>query len=243
MSKREIPQQAKNVMSVEIRQARPNDGSRIAKVKVLVWPDEHIDCKHITEAILDANHETFVATKKHEVIGFVDSFSTVSRQGVKRWEIDLLAVHPNHRGQRFGEHLVKASVDAGREAQAAIARALIRTENIASQKIFARCGYQKDSTVFNLYVSSNDVKKQKRLSHNLRVTPVQTFNYRGLWLEGNFTEDGFVAAQALRTSDGWDVVGAVIPAAQIGSNESAQGAGFMEVGQYQWWILDLGIGT
>ena len=116
-------------MQIDIRPARLDDAASIAQVKNLTWPHESTKPGLIAAALVDSSHTTLVAAKAGRVMGFVDGFSTFSSQGINRWEVDLLAVHPDHRGQGIGTRLVRASTDSGRERGATIVRALIHLKN------------------------------------------------------------------------------------------------------------------
>jgi GNAT superfamily N-acetyltransferase len=233
--------------TIHIRQATSDDAPEIALLKSLTWPDESVDVAQIARAIREPGHATFVAAGDGGLVGFVDGFSTLSSAGVQRWEVDLLAVHPHYRGQRLGARLVRANTAAGRQRGAAVVRSLIHVENIASQQTFARCAYQLDDTVCNLYVLPG-VEQGVQLPPDAHLVPVNTFNYRGLWLEtggspiGTSHRDigtmlGRCGAGALLNGD-WDLLGSVIPVEQAENERLAQAAGFVLVGQYQWWFLE-----
>jgi hypothetical protein len=126
---------------------------------------------------------------------------------------------------------VRANTAAGRQRGAAVVRSLIHVENIASQQTFARCAYQLDDTLCNLYVLPG-VEQGVQLPPDAHLVPVNTFNYHGLWLE-----TGGSGAGALLDGD-WDLLGAVIPVTQTENERLAQAAGLKRVGQYQCWFLD-----
>ncbi len=227
--------------TLEIRRATTDDAPKIALVKSLTWPDESVDVAQIARSIREPGHATFVATSAGAIVGFVDGFSTLSGAGVHRWEVDLLAVHPHYRGQGLGVRLVRTNTAAGRQRGVALARSLIHVENIASQRTFARCAYQLDDTLCELYVlPSANVKQGVQLPSDSHLVPVNTFNYRGLWLEMGGSPIGTLgrcgAGELLNGA--WDLLGAVIPAEQVENERLAQAAGFIHVGQYQWWFLD-----
>ncbi len=219
--------------TVEIRAATTDDASAIALLKSLTWPDEDSDAAQIARSIREPGHATFVATSAGASVGFVDGFSTLSSAGVHRWDVDLLAVHPHYRGQGLGARLVRANTAAGCQRGATCVRSLIHVENVASQRTFARCAYQLDDTLCNLYVLPGaSVKPGAQLPPDSHLIPVNTFNYRGLWLE-----TGGCGAGALLNGD-WDLLGAVIPAGQVENERLAKAAGLERVGQYQWWFLE-----
>lgn len=229
-------------MAIEVRRATSADVPGIVEVKRLVWPDESTDAAQIAQAILEPSHVAFAVADANVVVGFIDGFSTFSSRGVHRWEIDLLAVHPNYRGQRLGERLVRASTTAGRRRGATLARGLIQVKNIASQRTFGRCSYRPDDTICNLYVSPHrgNVKEDVRLFQDWHLIPVNTFSYRGLWLEIGSDVAGSGAEQTIQADTAWDLIGAVLPFDQVHRSSAVRAAGFTKVGQYQWWTLDLG---
>jgi L-amino acid N-acyltransferase YncA len=170
----------------------------------------------------------------------VDGFATLSGAGVLRWEVDLLAVHPGYRGQGLGARLVRANTAAGRDAGAACVRALVHVENVASQRTFARCAYRREDALCNLYVLPGaGLNLGVQLPPDAYLVPVNTFNYRGLWLEtGGFpSETGRRCYTSALLNGAWDLLGAVIPARQAERERLALAAGFTLVGQYQWWSL------
>jgi len=246
---------------VTVRHAGSGDASGIARVKAAAWPEESLPDADYIACVMDGQeHVSQVAIDADgQVIGFVDGFVTLSQAGVSRWEVDLLAVHPDCRGRGIGRALVEANTAAGQAMGAAFARALIRVDNIGSQRVFARCGYRVDEAVCALYTST----QPSAISHqqenqipplcaeeepqgglyrpggedSLHLVPVTTFAYRGLWLEGSLGPDSFRAAQTICDHNGWDVAGAVIPAGQPETVRAAEAAGYAPVGLYQWWFF------
>ncbi len=224
-----------------IRRATPDDAAGLVQIKQNVWPDEAAELALVTTALSDASHATLVAAGGGGLLGFVDSFSTFSSQGLKRWEVDLLAVHPDHRRQGLGRRLVRACTEAGRHIGATIARALIQVDNAASQRTFAGCAYQASDVTCNLYVSTKklNISEATQPAQGLHLIPVNTFNYRGLWLEGYFSLARFNAAQVALCYGNWTLAGAVVPVDQVKANQAAQSAGFERVGRFRWWTLIL----
>ncbi len=240
---------------VIVRRAGPDDAPGIARVKAAAWPEESPpDPDHIACVLAQPEHAAHVALDGDGgVIGFVDGFVTLSQAGISRWEEDLLAVHPACQGRGIGRALVEANTAAGQELGVLFARALIRVDNVGSQRAFAHCGYCLDEAVCALYVSTQPsvVSHQQEkwsprcyaeIGQRAGDAPffisVTTFTYRGLWLEGGLGPDSFRAAQSIRDHYGWDVAGAVIPPGQLEAVRAAEAAGYTLVGPYQWWVLD-----
>jgi hypothetical protein len=96
---------------------------------------------------------------------------------------------------------------------------------------------------FALYVSSTkitaSVDEEVAISSGLHLIPVDTLNYRGVWLEGELSAAGFVCAARLSQKQTRQLAGAVIALAHSESIEAAVQAGYTLAGTYQWWVLKL----
>lgn len=226
-------------MPVEFWPAQLNTAQEIAAVKLAVWPEEHTSIAAIGEAIADANHVTHVAVCDGQIAGFVDGFITTTMDGHMRWEVDLLAVHLDWRGQGIGKSLVRASVEAGCDSGATTARAFIQINNRSSQGVFSHWGFYTDETVLGLYISKADISTDVSLPVATHALMVKTFNYRGLWLEGELSRDSFFAGQVIRTQQRLDIVGAVIPLENVQCTQTALDAAYSQVEQYHKWTLNL----
>lgn len=224
---------------MDIRRANLEDASLIAALKSLVWQNDPGNPALIGSALTDASHASSLAVVDGQVVGFIDGFLTHSMEGELRWEVDLLAVHPDYRGIGLATALVQANVEDGVRRGAVFARSLIQVNNVASQRAFIRRNFQPDETICNLHVCAQGSGDQSEPSERPFLVKVQTFSYRGLWMESAFYEDSFAWALAKRLAEGWDIVGAVIPVEQAMWNRAAQVSGFTLVSIYQWWRLIL----
>jgi GNAT superfamily N-acetyltransferase len=98
-------------------------------------------CVEELQAMLtDGSQRAWLAVADDTIIGFVAAFPVHSLQGV-RWEIDLLAVHPDWRGRGIATDLVRAAAVGGLEV-AERARAVVATDNIASARAFGHAGFE-----------------------------------------------------------------------------------------------------
>ena len=226
-------------MSLQLRQGKSGDAVAIANVKTTLWPDEATSPNYIAEVVQQPDHHTILAIYKEQVLGFVDGFLTLSASGQRRWEVDLLGVHPKHHGQGMGTQLMQAITQAGREMEAEVARGLVATENIGSQKAFAKAGYVVGERPLNLWVSSipniQSPISNLQLPSASYLLPVTTLNYQGAWLEGELSTAGMQAAQAICTHMGWAIAGTLIDVEDGALNEAAQKVGYVFVNQFQWW--------
>lgn len=227
-------------MDVEIRQAGLDDIPAMLEVKRATWPEEAANPARVADVLRDEGHATLVAVVDDRIAGFMDGFLTLSAEGVRRWEVDLLAVHPEHRNQGLASRLVAENTHTGFERGADVARALIRLDNAGSQHTFVRCGYICDENEHVLYVSSDAGRESGYLPSDVYLIPVSTLNYRGLWVEGVLSADSLRRAQRAQVEHGYDLVGAVIPISQREAVRSAVDAGFTLVGVYHWWTLKAG---
>jgi GNAT superfamily N-acetyltransferase len=224
-------------MGFLIRPAGAGDVMGLIAVKAAVWPQEKTLPEYVIALLDQPERITLVAEVAGVVAGFVDGFLTLSNIGVRRWEVDLLAVQPNYQGRGIATDLVAASTQAGWEMGASLARALIAVENIASQRTFAHCGYVLDPTLRGIWVASQGDGQAVSVPEKLHLIPVHTLNYRGVWLEGQLTPAGFAAANTVRTRYGWDVSGAVIALADTAIIQAATAADYGLVGHYQFWQI------
>lgn len=227
-------------METQVRLAVLNDAPAIASVKRATWSDEPADSQHIARVMAQPGRATVVASRQDgQIVGFTDGFMTLSHDGFYRWEVDLVAVHPDARGAGLASRMIAESTQQGKQMGASAARALIHVDNLASQRSFLRCGYKPDETICALFVCSvGGLPSSLKPPAGTYLLPVNTFGYRGVWLEGTLTADSFVTAQNVRKHYGWDVAGAVIPQDDPAA-ELAESVGYTRIGLYQWWWLNL----
>lgn len=223
-----------------IRQATLEDVPQLVHLKQAVWQDEGSTAALIETALATPTHQAFVALVDDHAAGFVSCFMTESLAGEWRWEIDLLAVHADFRQRGLATRLVAEAADAGQKAGATTARALIAVDNIGSQRCFAQNGFRVDGAALSLFVSGyqpDDVVSQRKakVPDDAHLVYVNTFNYRGIWVEGLLSLPALVAAQAECAVRTLDVVGALILDEDEHSATIARENGFECVGPFQQW--------
>lgn len=219
-----------------------------------VW---HMDGPPSAAQVKTALERTTVVTVKRRLggdeafVAFGGAFQTIAADGQKRWEIDLVGTSPKARKQGLGSVILKALLEAGRGVQGpTLARALIRTDNIASQHLFAREGFlQQEETCFiwtsgELSTTSGPVEPCGASCH---LIAVDTLLYAGMWVEGlpegaPAIDEALSAAERLARGQG-RTLGTVVPA---GSEEVArvlEARGFAAEYSdgarqaYRWWHL------
>ncbi len=216
-------------MNLALRTALPADAAGIVRVALDVWPDEPLDEGIVGRLIGEGRRATRVVELEGEIVGFVDGFLTETALGEPRWEVDLLAVSPQAQGRGVGKMLVRASLDAARDAGACIARGLIRVDNIASERVFASNGFERDETSSQLWVGSG--LEFATDAHGMHVVRVSTFLYHGLWLE----RVNAAGLRMLRPCTSTGAVGAVIPSTENDSISAAADAGLSHAADYRFW--------
>jgi GNAT superfamily N-acetyltransferase len=226
-------------LEINIRQATQHDAPEIAAIKQSVWPDEAVDVAQMAKAIQKPTHVTQVGIHANTIIGFIDGFSTYSARGIHRWEVDLLAVHPDYRGNRVGERLVRANTKAGFQRGAGVARGLIRIENIASQRTFARCAYHSQGPLGDLFVVSRNPSPEDAIlfSQQFHLVSVTTLTYTGCWLEIDLPSHTHHEKSHIRMNTDWSVMGVLIPIEEKEIYHTVQKAGFTNTGRFQYWTL------
>lgn len=224
-----------------IQRARAEDVDGIAEVIRNVWKLE-IDVPYVQKLINSKKQLSWVAIDEGKVCGFVSSFLTTVQGGVRRWEVDLLAVEPAAQGQGLGPKLVEATTQDGKAFNVKFSRALVRANNTYAHKVFERSGFTNTGQFYNMYLwqpAESDAQAPTRAVTSL--IPVDTLTYRGVWIEGldaEFTSEAdcklmVAAARAMAFRDGRDNASTLIPAGKNLPESVMQDASFQ--GQYQWW--------
>jgi GNAT superfamily N-acetyltransferase len=132
----------------------------------------------------------WVAESKASVEGFASGFLTRDSSGERRGEIDLLAVRPSRQGEGIGPRLIAGLGEEAASWDLDVLRALIRVENLPSQKAFIRVGYTTDSCVHQLHLwAPQQAAEVGTIPEGISMIPVNTVTYRGLWIEGLTTLD------------------------------------------------------
>ena len=220
-------------MSITVRPMTPDDATTVATVIAQSLGDT-VQSEHIQSVIAEDDHASFVAVDDEQVIGFVDGFLTIAQDGTRRWELDLLGVHPDYQGQGAGKKLIETFTNAASQYGATVVRALVATDNTPMQAAMTKTGYERLSATYELHISSASGKviNSPETAH---LIPVNTFTYRGIWLESDITQTAIDAATALRANYGWDVVGAVVSQNDIATLNTLCAAEFTLIKTFHWW--------
>ncbi|HET91802.1 MAG TPA: GNAT family N-acetyltransferase [Chloroflexi bacterium] len=230
---------------IHLRRAVPTDEAGIARVAHEVW-NQAILPPVCQAQITTPGAALWVAVEGNDVLGFASAFLTVDRRGKRRWEVDLLAVRPVHRGQHLGRRLVACICQAPQARTAALARAAIRVENVASQRAFESVGFATDRQVHELLLWTPQPGADAAHSiEPVTLLPVDTLTYRGLWIEG-LTGEGITPegqCQAVRVARSWAArerrlnVGALIPRCELPALAAELQSQASVHGTYYWFRL------
>jgi GNAT superfamily N-acetyltransferase len=214
-------------MGSDIRQALLSDAPSIRQLLIGVWPeDEEPTLENITRALANIEHASFVTVQadNDSIVGFVDSFLTEASDGTRRWEIDLLAVHPDWRGRGLASQLVNISIAAGLDRSARLTRALVRADNVACQRVMRSCGLLAKPCKYQ--ISTRAKRDMPTVPPAMCLVPVQTCLYRGYWLEYS-SEVVPRPNYLLHQSDDEQVIGTLL---QVDEEQALQSSSCL-----QWW--------
>ncbi|KAB2906300.1 MAG: GNAT family N-acetyltransferase [Anaerolineae bacterium] len=224
-----------------IQRARADDVPGIAEVIKTVWNID-IDVPYAQELLSDQKQHAWVAVEAGQVIGFVSSFLNSVMGGVRRWEVDLLAVAPSAWGNGLGQKLIEATTQDARTYHAKFARALVHIDNSPAKRSFEKAGYATSGQIYSMYLWPPQVSYTLQTPSGLvSLTPVDTLTYRGVWVEGldgNLVSDDdrqacITAARALAARENRNNASALIPTdAHLPENLMTDATLH---GQYQWW--------
>lgn len=226
-------------MKIEIRSAQVDDANAIQDIIQLSF-DNQVDIEQIQRLLVLNNNFTYVAIKSGDVLGFIDNFVTVSQDNRLRLELDLLAVHPEARGQGIAKRLIEKSINQARNLSVHEIRALVASQNGVMQRVCNRLGLVQLSNDLALYVVSPrrilDTVEHVEHSHLIQVN---TLTYSGIWLENVITSSVIQNADIVGHSLRVDTIGAVVSKTDSMTIALLKEKNFIHVGDYHWWSLNL----
>ncbi len=222
-------------MILAIRQAAQADLAAIARIIATTFV-ERIEPKasHLH------NNLVLVAELDGAVIGFAASFLTRSALGETRFELDLLAVDSAVQGRGVGYALVARCIQAASESGADSLRALVRTDNLAMNRICARGKLLRSARPYTLVIAAaKPVNAPATAAHAAHLVPVDTLTYRGIWLEGDISQAAIDQAHHRARDEQRSRIGALISAEDEHVAALLTRNGFVSVGEFFWWSLKL----
>ena len=169
---------------LNIRLADVNDAQAIHLILKEVWGESLLFDVFI-ESISSPLHQVLVAVEDSEIVGFLSAFLVAGHS--RRWEIDILAVRPRSQAKGIGTSLIEETLICGSRQGAHNARAVIRIDNVASERAFSKTGFTTDSQERNLLLWGPSACQPVHWPpETVHLIPVNTLTYRGLWIEEFF---------------------------------------------------------
>lgn len=226
-------------MEIEIRRAILADIDAIGEIIQLAFDDD-IDKRRVKYLMTVSHNYIYVATLDNQVIGFVENFVTISQTNDIRLELDLLAVHPDARGQGIGKKLIEVSIQKAKQLGVDYLRALIVSHNDVMRRACQRLGLEQSQELSGLYVRS-----RQQPSGTLADTPefhliwVENLTYSGAWLEGELTQRSITNADDVARFYHGDILGAVVDKADLQTINLLLDNQFEHINDYHRWILNL----
>lgn len=171
-----------------LRAARPEDGAPIHRLLQETWK-EPLLFDVFMDHIASETHQITVAVEAGEIAGFVSAF--LVPLPTPRWEIDLIMVGPTSRGKGVGTALIQKALTYGPQFGVSWAKASIRTDNVPSQRAFAKAGFttEGDGRRLLLWEPLPCRPADTDLPKSVHLIPVDTLLYRGVWIEGFFESE------------------------------------------------------
>jgi len=215
-----------------LRLASPHDSSAMSQLINLCLNDPHEESR-LSLVLGLPDHITYVVETDGEIVGFADSFVTQSHDGTLRLELDLLAVHPAHRGRGLAARLIEGCTQQAFARGVKQARGLVALANTASQHAFAKAGYNLQAGIQALNIlPSVALAPLYSLAHLVRVS---TLTYQGYWLElPDLGKLSTYLAEASPVPSHWRL-GMVISQAQLQAYPQLSNQ-VVTLNHYQWWL-------
>ncbi len=127
-----------------------DDAEGILAVDRATFRDCPYDASQVRHLLTGGLLQAWVAEVGLSIAGFVVAFRTRTARG-PGWEIDLLAVHPHHRGRGLATALIGAASAHPPEGTLR-QRAVVATSNAASARAFRRAGFAPDPVACRLFL-------------------------------------------------------------------------------------------
>ena len=229
-------------MSVNVRRSLPGDSAAIAAIAEQCFGDP-FDQDRICRLLEAGRNYTLVALEAQRILGFADSFVTVSESGDQRLEMDLLAVEPEAQGKGIGRRLIGESILLAQALRLPLLRTLVRTENAIMRGLCLSCGFVESNERFELYVRfpgpGSVVAGDSMAAH---LVPVETLAYSGIWIEVCLTQGGISRALGMSYDQQLQVVGGLVRQSDRDAVQLLADNGFRLLGTYFWCSLKLKTG-
>lgn len=122
-----------------IRTATLDSAAGLKALEAATLGDSDLDVDELQAVLARPEQRVYLAEMGSESVGFLATFETASPRG-RRLELDMLGVAQEWRGRGIAASLVQHALDGGLACGIGSFRALVAEENVASRKVFTRCG-------------------------------------------------------------------------------------------------------
>jgi ribosomal protein S18 acetylase RimI-like enzyme len=157
------------------------DARGLLAVERATFNESPYSAQQLQAMLVGGSQRAWLATGDGAVVGFVAAFATCGLLG-RRWEIDLLAVHPDWSGQGIATRLIRAAAVGGAPL-AKQARAVVASDNIASARAFARAGFQSAPETRQLLIyRTGDQPTQPRSISGVNIRETRSIAEAADWL-------------------------------------------------------------
>jgi GNAT superfamily N-acetyltransferase len=125
----------------EIRCAAPTDfdARRLYALEAATLGDADRTPEAMRVVLSRPEQFVYLAETSGQLLGFCAAFETAAPHG-SRLELDMLGVTATHRGRGIAQALVHRAVQEALARGVQSFRAVVATDNLASARVFARCG-------------------------------------------------------------------------------------------------------
>jgi ribosomal protein S18 acetylase RimI-like enzyme len=239
------------------------DAAAVLAVEAVCWNQSPHGPSEALEVLQRTGSVCWLATDESGgVVGFVHCFPTVGPDA-KIWEVDLLAVHPAYRRMGIGTELVRRAAGSAPQ-DAELCRAFVSVHNVASSRAFARVGFGRSDSVYEIFMRrvrptdsalaspimpeplSEGVWMASLRGRGVVYKEVYTLLYRGLWMEGigGQTPEALIeAGLALAARRGLGEAGPVIARSDWAARRKLRRMEFWSLGEYHAYTLSGRAGT
>ena len=224
-----------------IRPATASDIPGIAQVCEAAFA-EQIEPEVCLRQVADSTIDLHVAVEGNKVAGFVSAFA-LDGAADNPWFVDSLAVRPQSQGRGHGRRLIESTWTTARRRGFHLSRALIRADNAPSQRCFALCGYVTDQRPHSLYIWPPQASAANGKTDPVRLLPVDTITYRGLWLEGLADASTEIQRRAVQQARAYCARDSRGPSGALIADPSRLDGTLLDQAElkeeYHWWTMTL----
>ncbi|MDD1777955.1 MAG: ribosomal protein S18-alanine N-acetyltransferase [Candidatus Helarchaeota archaeon] len=140
--------------SFKIRPAIPNDLKEIYQVEILSFREPY-PLSLLTQLVRDFDSVSLVIEQENKIIGY--AVGLIRGRGLtKKGMIVSIAIHPNYRNQKFGDHLLAQLISELKKRGVSTFELEVRISNIIALKMYEKFGFKIKDTKRRYYNDGED---------------------------------------------------------------------------------------